>query len=47
LGFWPGESSFLVLGLDAERAVALGNQHRQNAVLCCDEGAVPGLVLLR
>ncbi|TAL78491.1 MAG: DUF3293 domain-containing protein [Burkholderiaceae bacterium] len=47
MGSWPGESSFLVLGLDAERAAALGNQYRQNAVLCCDERAVPRLVLLR
>ncbi|TAL78493.1 MAG: DUF3293 domain-containing protein [Burkholderiaceae bacterium] len=46
-GSWLGEPSFLVLGLDEDQARTLGNQHEQNAVLCCDEKAVPRLVFLR
>lgn len=46
-GSWPGEPSFLVLGLSEEQARMLGDQYQQNAVLCCDEQAIPRLVLLR
>ena len=44
---WPGEVSFLVLGLSLEAARALGTKHEQNAIVWCDADAVPQLVLLR
>ena len=46
-GDWPGESSFLVLGLDLEAAKALGRKHAQNAIVWCGDDAVARLVLLR
>ena len=44
---WPGEQSFLVLGLSREEARILGARHEQNAVVWCDQDAKPKLVLLR
>ena len=44
---WPGEPSFLVLGLSLEAARALGRKHAQNALLWCASDGVPQLVLLR
>lgn len=44
---WPGEASFLVLGLSREAARALGARHQQNAIVWCGLDAVPELVLLR
>ena len=44
---WPGEQSFLVLGLSREDAKVLGARHEQNAVVWCDQDAKPELVLLR
>ena len=44
---WPGEPSFLVLGLSLEAAKALGTRHEQNAIIWCGADAVPTLVLLR
>lgn len=44
---WPGEASFLVLGLSLEAAKALGAQHGQNAIIWCGADAVPQLILLR
>ena len=44
---WPGEPSFLVLGLSLEAARALGRKHGQNALLWCARNGVPQLVLLR
>lgn len=44
---WPGEASFLVLGLTLDAAKALGEQHGQNAVVWCGADAVPQLILLR
>jgi hypothetical protein len=44
---WPGELSFLVLGLSREAAKALGNRHEQNAIVWSGLDAVPELVLLR
>ncbi|SIT37418.1 conserved hypothetical protein [Paraburkholderia piptadeniae] len=44
---WPGEPSFLVLGVSVEDAKALGMQFGQNAVVWCGGDAVPQLVLLR
>lgn len=46
-GEWPGEASFLILGLSLEAARALGRQHEQNALIWCGQDAVPQLVLLR
>lgn len=44
---WPGEPSFLVLGLPLEDARILGERFEQNAVVWNGADAVPGLVLLR
>lgn len=44
---WPGEASFLVLGLSLEASRALGRKHEQNALVWCAKDAVPQLVLLR
>lgn len=44
---WPGEDSFLVLGLSLETAKALGIRFKQNAILWADADAVPQLILLR
>lgn len=46
-GDWPGEPSFLVLGLALEAAKSLGKAYEQNAVIWCSPDAVPSLVLLR
>ncbi len=58
LAFWPGEgahpdgnwkpeASYLIAGLTREAASALGREWEQNAIVWCDEKAVPQLVLLR
>lgn len=44
---WPGEASFLVLGISLEDAQACGTKHEQNAIVWCGADAVPQLVLLR
>jgi hypothetical protein len=44
---WPGEPSFLVLGIDLSAAKALGVRLEQNAIVWAGEGGVPELVLLR
>ena len=46
-GDWPGEPSFLVLGLALEAAKSLGKAYEQNAVIWCGPDSVPSLVLLR
>jgi len=46
-GDWPGEASFLVLGLSLEAAKSLGQRYEQNAIVWCGADAVPKLVLLR
>lgn len=46
-GNWPGEESFLVLGLKLEAAKLLGRQLEQNALVWADDDAVPQLILLR
>jgi len=46
-GTWPGEESFLVLGLKLNEAISLGNKYRQNAIVWCDRDAIPKLILLR
>lgn len=44
---WPGEESYLVLGLPLDEARALGARFGQNAVVWSGEDAVPRLILLR
>jgi hypothetical protein len=45
-GLWPGESSFLALGLDLAAATALGRGHGQCALLVAGSGAIPELCWL-
>jgi hypothetical protein len=44
---WPGEPSFLVLGISLEDARALGERYGQNAIVWSGADAVPQLVMLR
>ncbi|MBN9407475.1 MAG: DUF3293 domain-containing protein [Burkholderiales bacterium] len=44
---WPGEDSFLVLGLDLQAARMLGVQLEQNGFIWSGADAVPQLILLR
>ena len=44
---WPGEASFLVLGLTLEAARTLGIRLEQNAILWSGPDAVPQLILFR
>lgn len=44
---WPGEPSFLVLGITLESAKTLGARFEQNAIVWSGSDAVPQLVLLR
>lgn len=44
---WPGEPSFLVLGLKLEAAKTLGVKYGQNAIIWIGSDAVPQLILLR
>lgn len=46
-GTWPGEASFLVLGVARAAAIELGQRYQQNAIIWCAADAVPELVLLR
>lgn len=46
-GDWPGEPSYLVLGLSREDATALARAYDQNALIWCGPDAVPQLILLR
>jgi hypothetical protein len=46
-GDWPGEPSFLVLGLELEAAKSLGRKYEQNAIVWCGDDACARLVLLR
>ncbi len=46
-GAWPGEKSFLVLGLDLETSKVLGGKFEQNAIVWAGADAIPRLVLLR
>ena len=45
-GDWPGEASFLVMGLSLEATRVLASKYEQNAVIWCDKDAVARLVLL-
>jgi len=44
---WPGEPSYLVLGIDLDAAKILGNQFEQNAIIWSSHDAEPHLILLR
>ena len=46
-GAWPGEKSFLVLGLDLGASKALGGKFEQNAIVWAGADAIPKLVFLR
>ena len=46
-GRWPGEPSFLILGLPLDAAKQLGTRHGQNAIVWCGANALPQLILLR
>lgn len=46
-GDWPGEDSFLVLGLDLEAATVLGSRLEQNGFVWSGADGVPQLILLR
>ena len=46
-GKWPGEPSFLVLGISHDAAQLLGAQYCQNAIVWIGRDLVPELVLLR
>jgi hypothetical protein len=46
-GSWPGEPSFLVLGISLKSAAALGRKFRQNAIVFARKKGIPHLVLLR
>ena len=46
-GNWPGEPSFLILGLELEAAKSLGQSLEQNAIVWCGANGVPELALLR
>ena len=47
VGGWPGEASYLILGLSLEAAKALGKEYEQNAIVWCGSDALPQLVLLK
>ncbi len=44
---WPGEESFLVLGLNLQAAKKLGKYFEQNAIVWCGAYGLPELILLR
>ncbi|MDN7179919.1 DUF3293 domain-containing protein [Caballeronia sp. SEWSISQ10-4 2] len=46
-GQWPGEPSFLILGLPLDAAKQLGARHAQNAIVWCGADTAPQLILLR
>ena len=44
---WPGEESFLVLGVNLQSAKKLGEHCEQNAIVWCGAAGLPELILLR
>ena len=44
---WPGEPSFLVLGMNYQSAKAIAIRYEQNAVVMIDQDSIPKLVLMR
>ena len=45
LGEWPGEESFLILGINRQNTMDLGTEFEQNAVVFIEDG-VPELIML-
>jgi hypothetical protein len=46
-GQWPGEPSFLALGVYLDAAKAFGVEFHQNAIVWISKDAIPQLILLR
>ena len=46
-GDWDGEESFLIFGINQNKASEIGNKFEQNAIVWCDKDAIPQLLLLR
>ncbi len=44
---WPGEESFLILGMDLEAAKMVGERFEQNAIVWCGPDGKAQLILLR
>ena len=44
---WPGEESFLILGMTLNAAKELGKKFNQNAIVWSDQSAISQLILLR
>ena len=44
---WPPESSYLALGIDLLHSIQLGIRFKQNAIVWCNNDAIPRLILLR
>ena len=38
LGEWPGEESFLILGINRQNAMKLGTEFEQNAIVIIEDG---------
>ena len=45
LGEWPGEESFLILGINRQNTMDLGTEFEQTAVVFIEDG-VPELIML-
>lgn len=46
-GVWPGEPSYLILGMARDVAIELGRRYQQNAIVFHEAGEASDLVLLR
>lgn len=44
---WPNEPSYLALGIDLLHSMQLGIRFKQNAIVWCNNDAIPRLILLR
>lgn len=44
---WPTESSYLALGIELPNSIQLGSKFKQNAIVWCNDDAIPRLILLR
>jgi hypothetical protein len=45
--FRPPEKSLLILGINKEQAIAIGNEYEQNAIVYGEVGQAAQLLLLR
>tara|TARA_B100000214_G_C23938884_1_gene614631 strand:+ start:1351 stop:1539 length:189 start_codon:yes stop_codon:yes gene_type:complete len=45
--FWKDEQNFLILGISLEKSIEIGNLFKQNALIWCELGHAPKLILLR